>query len=343
MRIYLSGQGHEYIKFTLNTEIDNGGTFVSPDDAANVRLLDGIIQFELDDLVNFWMGRFLPPSDQANLDGPFYQTPYLYPFVSNYEAIFAGRDDGAAYWGQLCGGQVKWAVGVFNGIGRNYFPTAANVGPNVVGDAVGPNENGDLLYAGRVSVNLLDPQPGYYTQDSYFGKKDILEVAAVAQYQDHAVNDGIVGGVETVGRSMFATDVELMYETRMRNCGVFTINAAYYDYQDHHQTNAFAAIQEGDAGYAQVSYYTADSYCFGKVSGHFQPYVRYQRYNRDQKALAASFSTTAAPVLDQQIDFGVNYVISGYNARLTLDWSEDTLENNGGHFTQILTGAQVQF
>ena len=93
----------------------------------------------------------------------------------------------------------------------------------------------------------------------------------------------------------------------------------------------------------QVSYYTGDEYCFGKVSGHFQPYARFQRYNRDQKALAASFSWTAGPVLDQQIDFGVNYVISGYNARLTLDWSEDTVENGGGHFDQILFGSQLQF
>jgi hypothetical protein len=285
------------------------------------------------------MGRMLPPSDQANLDGPFYQTPYLYPFVSNYEGVFAGRDDGAAYWGQLCGGQVKWAVGAFNGIGRNY----TTVPGQSFGSAAGPNVNGDVLYAGRFAVNLLDPQPGYYTQDSYFGKKDILEFAVVAQYQDHAVNDGVVAGVETPGRSMFGSDVELMYETRMRNCGVFTVNAALYDYQDHHQTNGFAALQEGDAGFVQASYYTADSYCFGKVSGHFQPYIRYQRYNRDEKALAASLSTTASPVLNQQIDFGVNYVISGYNARLTLDWSEDELENGGGHFTQILSGAQVQF
>ncbi len=342
-RIYLSGQGHEYIKFTFNTEIDNGGSFVSPDDFANVRMLDGIVQFEIDDLLNVWTGRLLPPSDQANLDGPFYQTPYLYPFVSNYPAIFAGRDDGVAYWGSLGCGQVKWAVGAFNGIGRNYVPTALNPGLNVLGDAVGPNINGDLLYAGRFSVNLLDPQPGYYTQDSYFGKKDILQFAVVGMYQDHAVNDGVVAGVETPGRSMFGSDIELMYETRLRNCGVVTVEAAYYDYQDHHQTNAFAATQEGDAGLVQVSYYTGDEYCFGKVSGHFQPYARFQRYNRDQKALAASFSSTAGPVLDQQIDFGVNYVISGYNARLTLDWSEDTVENNGGHFDQILFGSQLQF
>jgi hypothetical protein len=342
-RIYMSGQGHEYIKFTFNTEIDNGGSFVSPDDAANVRMMDGIIQFEIDDMVNFWMGRFLPPSDRANLCGPFYQTPYLYPFVSNYEAIFAGRDDGAAYWGQLNGGQLKWQVGAFNGIGRNYFPTAANPGLNIVGDSVGPNTDGDLLYAGRVVLNLLDPEPGYYAQSSYFGKKDILAIGVAAQYQDHAVNDGVVGGVETVGRSMFGSNVDIMYETRLRNCGVFTINAAFYDFHDHHQTNAFAATQEGDAGEIEVSYLTADTYCFGKVSGKFQPYARFQRYNRDQKALAASFSTTAGPVLDQQTDFGVNYVISGYNARLTLDYSEDLVENNGGHFDQILLGGQVQF
>ena len=62
MRIYLSGQGHEYIKFTLNTEIDNGGTFVSPDDTADVKLMDGIIQFELDDRSTSGWAASCPPA-----------------------------------------------------------------------------------------------------------------------------------------------------------------------------------------------------------------------------------------------------------------------------------------
>lgn len=134
-----------------------------------------------------------------------------------------------------------------------------------------------------------------------------------------------------------------MYETKLRNCGVVTVEAAWYDYLDHHQTDAFAATQEGDAYLAQISYYTADCYCFGKVCGHFQPYFRFQRYDYEQPALAATFSTTAGPVLCQQWDVGVNYVISGYNARLTADYSEDLVVNNGGHFDQILFGMQVQF
>ena len=94
---------------------------------------------------------------------------------------------------------------MFNGIGRNYFPTAANPGLNVVGDAVGPNTDGDLLYAYRVVFNFLDPEPGYYAQSSYFGKKDILALGFAGQYQDHAVNDGVVGGVETRAAACLAT------------------------------------------------------------------------------------------------------------------------------------------
>lgn len=80
------GQIDGNVKATFNTE-----------KTANdeVRVLDAFARFEFAALFNLWFGRFLPPADRVTLDGPYYLNAYEFPFVSNYPAIFAGRNDGA--------------------------------------------------------------------------------------------------------------------------------------------------------------------------------------------------------------------------------------------------------
>src|SRR5690242_20199809 len=63
VRLYVNGQVNETIGATFNTERDGNG---------NIKLLDGYARFEFADGFNVWAGRLLPPSDRANLDGPYY-------------------------------------------------------------------------------------------------------------------------------------------------------------------------------------------------------------------------------------------------------------------------------
>src|ERR1041384_5777303 len=122
-----------------------------------IHVLDAVAQFEPSELFNVWMGRFLPPSDRANLSGPYYQNAWNYPgTVNGFPSIYAGRDDGVAAWGQTGGGKFKYQAGVFT------------VDPSVV--------IGDAIFAARAVYNFLDPEPGYYNSSTYYGAKDILAV-----------------------------------------------------------------------------------------------------------------------------------------------------------------------
>src|SRR5262249_35329563 len=78
-RLFFSGKVNQYIGFELNTDIsgaggrgftDNNGDLVNLPDT--IHLLDAVVKFECCDYANFWIGRFLPPSDRQNLDGPFF-------------------------------------------------------------------------------------------------------------------------------------------------------------------------------------------------------------------------------------------------------------------------------
>jgi hypothetical protein len=105
-RIYLSGSATKNIKFLLNTEFESSSN--------EVQIMDAVARLEFSPGFNIWAGRFLPPSDRANLYGPYYAhhwNVYQDGVQDGYPFIFQGRANGAAYWGQY--GIFKVSAGVF--------------------------------------------------------------------------------------------------------------------------------------------------------------------------------------------------------------------------------------
>ena len=78
--------------------------------------MDAAAQFEFSPKFNIWAGRFLPPSDRANMYGPYYAhhwAVFTDGVQDGYPGIFQGRANGAMYWGQF--GKVKVSGGGFDG------------------------------------------------------------------------------------------------------------------------------------------------------------------------------------------------------------------------------------
>src|SRR5438309_6697136 len=64
VRLYVNGPVTDKIKFMFNTEYDGATNHIG--------VLDAVARFEFTPQFNIWAGRFLPPSDRANLYGPYY-------------------------------------------------------------------------------------------------------------------------------------------------------------------------------------------------------------------------------------------------------------------------------
>src|SRR3954462_2021557 len=144
VRLYVSGTAAPKIKYMFNTEYDGNN---------HINVLDAAAQFEMSPKVNFWVGRMLPPSDRANLYGPYYSNHwavYTDGVQDGYPFVFAGRDNGVLYWGQF--DKVKVSAGAFDG-------TSATGDDTVLG-------------AGRVQIDLWDPEAGYYLNGTYYGAKN---------------------------------------------------------------------------------------------------------------------------------------------------------------------------
>jgi hypothetical protein len=188
-RLYFSGKATENIGFMFNTEYNS--------DDEEIRIIDAAAQFSFaGGKHNVWAGRFLPPSDRANLYGPYYASNWAvyqdgvqdgYPFETE------GRADGLMYWGQY--DKVKVSVGAFDIAGLT------------TGDS-------DVLAAGRVQVDFWDEEGGYYLNGTYYGEKDLLAIGVAAQTAD--AGD--------------AYSVDFLLEKKFGGSGVITIESEWATY-----------------------------------------------------------------------------------------------------------------
>ena len=75
LRLYVSGQAHENVRFVFNTECESCVFGQDPNDpvgaAGDIDILDAIAQIELSPAFNLWIGRMLTPADRIEMNGPF--------------------------------------------------------------------------------------------------------------------------------------------------------------------------------------------------------------------------------------------------------------------------------
>lgn len=314
IRLYLNGQLLPYLGFTFNTERDAGGS---------LELLDLIARFEPNDLFNVWVGRLLPPTDRSNLSGPFFLGAWTFPTVQAFPSEFVGRDDGLSIWGQVDGGSFKYQVGAFEGFNRNVFTTGSD---GLVSASANPNDDDNLLYAGRLTLNLWDPEPGYYNASSYFGAKDILAIGLTAQYQEDATGILETDGSFSEKGDFSAWSVDFLMEKTLSDMGgVMTVEAAHYDYD-------YDGIPDSNLGFEGDGYFVLGSYLFPQQVGigQLQPQLRFQSLNDDNGPDRERFEA------------GLNYIMKGHDARLSLVAGRDEEKSGGPSDNFFILGVQLQ-
>jgi hypothetical protein len=209
VRIYINGPVFQDIKFMFNTDYDGATN--------KVGILDAVARIEVSPEFNLWAGRFLPPSDRANLYGPFYAhewNVYSDGIQDGYPFVFQGRDNGIAYWGTFAK-KVKVSLGGFDG--------KSSTG------------NSDLIGAARVQVDLWDPEDGYYLNGTYYGDKNLLAFGGASQIQD--------------GHT--ASTIDFLMERKLPNDGgVISVESEYSDYNRLGGYNAAYAKSQGAYGLA---------------------------------------------------------------------------------------------
>ena len=302
-RIYLSGSLNKYIKGMLNTEKDIAGQ--------GFQAIDANVQIAITPGLTIWAGRFLSPSDRANMAGPYYSLGggYWSGIASRYgyNGGYIGRDDGVAVVGSVMGGKLAYAFGAFEG------NTAFKIAPVTVGTRTGSD---GLMYAGRLQFDFWDAEPGYYGTGNYLGGKDILAIGIAGRAQDN----GAYSTTKTGDYKSYSVD--FLLEKKGVGPGALSIEAAGYDYD----TSDVFLSEQGRAYSAGLGYIFDQKVGWGQ----FQPFVRYQKFNPDSN------------VDTKKYDFGVNYIIDGYNAQVGAVYS-NTKVTGASDVSAINVAMQFQF
>lgn len=326
-RIYLNGQFNEYFKFEVNTECffcNNTSSGDNPRMSYNI--LDAIAKFEYNRYFNLWGGRMLAPTERGELNGPFYHAThdgFKTPFFSqDFSTKFGdggagryGRDDGFTFWGSLkpkiIPGTLGYAMGIYRGLESSKI--------------AGPNPSGTVLTAARVTYNFLNPEknPGYYTSGTYYGKAgDILALAFGMTYQKN-------GAGSFAHRSDFLGFVgDALFEKVLpNNWGVFTANG---EYKQFYANYSVAAFNDKDCFcmFDGKSWTVSGLYLIPhKIGiGQFQPYGRFTSVQPNHSSNR------------EEIEAGVNYIIDGFNARISAYYQHGDLLMKGLNYAPGVTG-----
>lgn len=320
IRLYMSGQLHKYIKFEFNTDCQTCGN------GGEVRVLDAIGKFEIDPAYNLWVGRMLVPAERREMNGPFYSPIYNTfaagtPFEpADYNPVIKsdgtsagsfGRDDGATIWGAFFDKRLQYALGFFRGLRG------------------GANVNDNPMYAQRFAYNFweVEKNPGYYTSGTYYGKGgDILTLGVANQFQDQGA------GSLTNHGSFRGTSVDVLMEKILPGNYVLTLDGEYKNYGINGSYNPNLPVSTPNFNMFEGNAYDVSGlFLFPQKIwiGQAQPFLRYTN-------VAPTHSTNR-----EVYEAGLNYIIDGHNAKVSLSWQYGDLLTKGLNYTSTATGEKA--
>jgi hypothetical protein len=326
IRPYFSGQLTKRVSVVANFEV---GT---PGGLGVFNILDAIAQVKFMDELQLWVGQHIPASDRSSFCGPFFHNSWNFPVAtSTFPFDTSARDRGFTLWGFAAKGIVKYHASVVD----------LQPGNNI--------QNARL--AGRVTINLLDPENYYYASGTYYGAQDTLAVGAVVQYQNglsSGASNGTVpldiDGDGKVDNDFLAFSADLLFEKNLHEAGVFTLEGAYWNMdgvgKEYVVNQSSAQFGKGVSGpspgqsfLVAVSWLTPKNVGAGKI----QPNARFQYGSyTDQWSSATS---TWGDVKNKVLDAGIAYVVDGFNHRWHLNYRHSDLGGLKGNMAQ----AGVQF
>jgi hypothetical protein len=305
LRLYVNGSATDKFKFTFNTEYEGIGNLAANANTNRVIVMDAIGRFEASDMFNVWVGRFLPPSDRANLYGNYYAhhwSVYQDGVQDGYPMVAVGRANGAAYWGQF--GPVKIQAGGFDGASA----TSTN----------------KLIAAGRVTVDFWDPEPGYYLNSTYYGTKNILAVGIAGQVQQ----SGMTGADANKAYS-----ADFLLERKLGSRGsAFTIESELAKYDHLGGYNSRYGTDDGG--------YVLGSFLFPPVApmgGRFEILGKYAkaRFRQGITPIDSDYDQKTSEV-------NLNYIIKEFNARVMIFYRDTRFNAVQTDSKQFGVGLQLQ-
>ena len=277
---------------------------------SGIAVRDAWIAWEPDPALRVQLGRMYVPFTRAfGTESTFTLLGVDLPYGQGGErgtlfyASKVGRDDGLVVWGTPFDGVLQYRLGLMEGVES------------------GANPADSLRFAGRVSVNLLDPETAWFNRGTYLGEKKVLAIGAgIDMQQDLRLT---AGSAATTDSLAWTADVFFDYPVGR---GAVTVEASWTDAGALTQALPYASLHTGDE--AELRYLSGGYLIPGAIGpGRLQPFARWEEVE------GPDGQTTATPVL------GLNYFLRGHDLKVCFDVAR--IDPDAGDSTDVAT-LQIQ-
>ncbi len=182
VRLLLGGTLFKNVEFFFDTDFANlfkadqtNGTKSTP----GMNVQDALVTIKaVEDMVKLDAGYMLPPSTHNALQGAgtlyswdYFQNSFTNSNSFNSSSSPVGRDAGVQVRGLLIDNHLEYRVGLFQGF------------RNIAEDGKVASRN-FFRVAGRVQVNILDAETGFFYAGTYLGAKKVLSLGGTFDIQD---------------------------------------------------------------------------------------------------------------------------------------------------------------
>jgi hypothetical protein len=284
----------EYATLFLANNVPGDPVAMTPDTSVKntpgMNILDAFMTYKaVGDALKVDAGYMLPPMAHNSLQGAttlFSWDYFVYSFrhsnVFQSSADPTGRDTGIQLRGLVLDDLLEYRIGLFQGLREGQ--TADEVG-----------SQNFFRTTGRLQLNLLDPEPGFFYAGTYLGTKSVLSIGGSFDIQDEY--------------KYFAGDV---FADVPVGPGVVTaqVNVAHWDGGD------FVAMPNQTAVMAEAG--------FTINSVHLSPIVRFEKLWVDP----------AAPPDQTRLGLGLAYWPYGHNFNLKAFYTRRTTDG-GDHAANL--------
>jgi hypothetical protein len=170
------------------------------------------------DMIKVDVGYMLPPMahNAVQSAASLYSWDYFaFSFLSTANTLLGstaspvGRDAGIQLRGLLLDGHLEYRLGLFQGLRATETPGAAGDTANTVG------ANNFFRATGRLQINLLDPETGFFYAGTYLGKKKILSIGITGDTQSsyHYYGGDVFADLPVGPAGIFTAQVDVVHMT----------------------------------------------------------------------------------------------------------------------------------
>jgi hypothetical protein len=306
-RLIVSGQVAPNIDFFVETDDYNRGGRNQDGATTGTRtdgtfIQDAYVNFKVAPELQIACGMILLPfmhhnrQSAASLLGVDYNTD-----VIQFPNDNVWRDTGVEFRGLLFGGILDYRIGLFQGVSRNAKGTETE------DDDINPN--GVPRITGRMQVNLMDAEDGFFYCGNYLGKKKIVSFGGGIDW----MADRTYYTADNEVKDYFAWTVDVTIDYPIAPNMVLAFQGAYVQINnspDNYSALGFTGVTtstmlpDSQYGYfAQVGLL---------INDFIQPVVKYASFVYEDETLG--------DITISYLTLGCNFMLNGHNANIKIEY-----------------------